>query len=141
MLKFSSVASTQNTQRSSIKRLSSQFNSSSGTAISVLYEKKDIFEPVSFAYGKNEVKLNKDAITKSLQTYKFGDFSLTDKDDLAKIADILHPQAVRVKDYFNEFFFAQDWHSLYAKFITNETYFDPDSEGTEIRDSNLHQQG
>lgn len=133
-MKFSSEAGVPE-KRTSLKGLSKLFNSSGGTAISVLFEKKDgVVGPVQVAFTKKESTENPEEIATFLRGLKLGEFSLTNSEDLARIMELLRPKAEEIRDFFNVFFFEQSWPALYKSFFVAKTYF---GESDHIRKKHL----
>jgi len=125
-LKFSAQGIRQEVKQTSLKRLSATYNSSSGTAISIVFECHETVEPVKLALSKAISTDNKVEIKKFLNGLTLGNFSLNNTSDLEKIATILQPKMDEIRYFFEKFFFQQEWSSLYRKFITEKTYFDED---------------
>lgn len=122
IVKFPSVAGVEG-KKTSIKRLNQQYNSSSGNATSVIFEYKDKFKPISLSLGREEAIIDTEKINSYISEYRLGKFSLSDQGHLDSIAQILKPKAIEIRKFFNDFFFEQDWASLYRKFVVEKSYF------------------
>ena len=125
IIKFSANALRGDQHKTSLRQLNKALNSSSGTAISLLFENQGAtLQPITLSLSKNEIISNPLQITDYIQQLRLGELTLETAEDLSRIRDILLPKATEIVDYFNSFFFEQEWDSLYRKFITDKTYFD-----------------